>query len=143
MPIIAALFAGIVFGLGITISGMINPAKVLNFFDVAGTWDPSLVLVMAAALLTTAIGYRLVFKRGTPLVEPRFLVPTRKDVDAPLLLGSAIYGLGWGLIGYCPGGVVPALGLGRIEPFVFVAALIGGMALARLLSRLRVASQPA
>ena len=143
MPIIAALFAGVIFGLGITVSGMINPAKVLNFFDVVGTWDPSLALVMAAALITTAIGYRLVFARGTPLVEPRFLVPTRKDVDAQLLLGSAIYGLGWGLIGYCPGGVVPALGLGRIEPFVFVAALVGGMGLARLLSRLRTTSQPA
>lgn len=135
LRIIAALSAGAVFGLGITVSGMINPAKVLNFFDVAGSWDPSLALVMASALTTTAIGYRLVLARKSPLAAPQFSIPSRGDIDAPLILGSAIYGLGWGLIGYCPGGAIPALGLGRIEPFVFVAALIAGMGLARMARR--------
>lgn len=131
MRIIAALAAGLVFGLGITVSGMINPSKVLNFFDFAGHWDPSLALVMASALITTAIGYRLAFARGAPIVSARFELPTRKDIDLPLVAGSAIYGVGWGLIGYCPGGVVPALGLGRPEPWIFTAALVAGMAAAR------------
>jgi len=135
MRIIAAIFAGTVFGLGITVSGMINPAKVLNFFDIAGNWDPSLALVMASALATTAIGYRLVLARKRPVTASQFSLPSRKDIDASLLLGSAVYGLGWGLIGYCPGGAIPALGLGRIEPVVFVAALIAGMGMARFASR--------
>lgn len=143
MRIIAALFAGVVFGLGITVSGMINPAKVLNFFDIAGNWDPTLALVMASALATTAIGYRLVLARKSPVAASQFAMPTRKEIDAPLLLGSAVYGLGWGLIGYCPGGAVPALGLGRIEPFVFVAALIAGMGLARFASRRFTTAQSA
>jgi uncharacterized protein len=131
MRIIAALCTGLVFGLGITVSGMINPSKVLNFFDVAGHWDPSLALVMASALIITAIGYRLAFARGAPIVSARFQLPTRKDIDLPLVAGSAVYGVGWGLIGYCPGGVVPALGLGRPEPWIFTAALVAGMAAAR------------
>lgn len=142
MRIIAALFAGAVFGLGITVSGMINPAKVLNFFDIAGNWDPTLALVMASALATTALGYRLVLARTRPMLAPQFSMPSRKDIDAPLLLGSSVYGLGWGLIGYCPGGAIPALGLGRIEPVVFVAALVAGMGLARLVSRRLTAAQP-
>ncbi len=131
MRILAALLSGLVFGLGITVSGMINPSKVLNFFDISGNWDPSLALVMAAALVTTFVGYRLVLGRAEPLFDSRFHLPGTSKIDTPLLAGSAIYGIGWGLIGYCPGGVVPALGLGRPEPWIFVAALIGGMAAAR------------
>ncbi|MBU1212761.1 MAG: YeeE/YedE family protein [Alphaproteobacteria bacterium] len=139
---IAALATGLVFGLGMTVSGMINPAKVLNFFDIAGAWDPSLALVMGSALITTAIGYRIVFATGAPLLTDRFELPTRKDIDMPLVAGSAVYGVGWGLIGYCPGGVVPALGLGRPEPWIFTAALVAGMAAARF-ARTRMVAAPA
>ncbi len=131
MRIVWALITGLVFGLGITVSGMINPSKVLNFFDVAGTWDPSLAFVMASALLTTALGYRLVLGRSAPLFDAKFHLPKTTRIDRQLIAGSAIYGVGWGLIGYCPGGVVPALGLGRTEPWIFVAALLVGMAIAR------------
>ena len=140
---LAALFCGLVFGLGITVSGMINPAKVLNFFDVAGNWDPSLALVMGSALLTTAIGYRLVFGRERPIFDSSFHLPGTATIDKPLLLGSAIYGLGWGLIGYCPGGLVPALGLGRPEPWIFGAALVAGMAAARFAQTKLAASKTA
>lgn len=132
MRVVAALATGLVFGTGLIISGMTNPMKVLNFFDVAGNWDPSLGLVMASALLTTAIGYRFVFSYGAPLFSARFDLPSRRDIDVPLVAGSAIYGIGWGLVGYCPGGVIPALGFGRPEPWIFTAALVAGMAAARM-----------
>ncbi len=128
-----ALILGVIFGLGIAISGMIDPSKVMNFFDVAGTWDPSLALVMGGGLAVSSIGYRLVFAREKPLLADRFSRPTRKDIDTPLVLGSALFGIGWGLSGFCPGGAVPALGLGRIEPFLFVGGMLLGMAVARAL----------
>lgn len=131
MRILAALFAGLVFGLGITVSGMINPAKVLNFFDLAGAWDPSLALVMASALLTTFIGYKIVLGRSAPILDSSFMLPGASAIDSRLIMGAGIYGLGWGLTGYCPGGAIPALGLGRPEPWIFFAALVAGIALAR------------
>lgn len=133
MRLFAALLSGLVFGLGITVSGMINPSKVLNFFDIAGNWDPSLALVMGSALVTTFIGYKLVLGRSAPVYDTTFHLPGTSRIDAALLGGSAVYGIGWGLIGYCPGGVVPALGLGRPEPWIFTAALLSGMAGARFL----------
>lgn len=134
---IVVFLVGIVFGLGIAISGMADPAKVLNFFDLAGSWDPSLLLVMVSALATTAIGYRLVFRRSQPLFDPAFHLPASGRIDAPLVLGSAVFGVGWGVAGFCPGGAIPALGLGRIEPFVFVAAMCVGIFLARTLRNQR------
>ncbi len=123
---------GGVFGLGIAISGMANPAKVLNFFDPAGSWDPSLALVMASALIVTMIGYRLVFGRRTrPVLAQRFDVPTNRMIDMPLVAGSAVFGIGWGISGFCPGGAIPALGLGNIEAPTFVAAMMIGIGLAR------------
>ena len=122
---------GLVFGIGISISGMANPAKVLNFFDVAGTWDPSLMFVMGAALVVTFVGYRLAFRRTAPLAAPKFDLPTRRDIDLPLVGGSAVFGIGWGIAGFCPGGALPALGTGNAQVALFVAALIGGMFIAR------------
>ncbi|MAA97332.1 MAG: permease [Stappia sp.] len=129
---LAAAFAiGLVFGTGILLAGMANPAKVLNFFDLAaipgGGWDPSLAVVMAAALTVTAIGYRLVLSRPRPLLSGGFTLPSRHGIDARLVGGAAIFGIGWGITGFCPGGVVPALGLGRIEPFLFCLAVAAGM----------------
>ena len=131
MQIIAALVIGVIFGLGILLSGMGNPAKVLNFFDVAGRWDPSLALVMASALAVTTLGYRVVLRRERPVLADTFSLPTGTRLDAGLLGGSALFGVGWGLTGVCPGGLIPVLAIGRIEPLVFLAGLTGGMIAAR------------
>ncbi|MDZ7823858.1 MAG: DUF6691 family protein [Ahrensia sp.] len=136
--ILSSLFIGLVFGLGISISGMANPAKVLNFFDVFGTWDPSLAFVMGGALITTAIGYRIVFGRQSkPIFENAFQVPNNKTIDARLLLGSAGFGVGWGIAGFCPGGAIPALGLGHSETLVFMGSMIVGILIARFLGTRR------
>lgn len=132
MPVIVAYIAGLVFGVGIALSGMANPAKVLNFFDVAGTWDPSLIFVMGGALIVTAIGYRVVFGRTRPMLDGRFHLPTAKTLDAKLLGGSALFGVGWGLAGFCPGGALPALGTGVTDVFIFVAAMAAGILITKL-----------
>ena len=131
MRLLSSFTVGLIFGLGIALSGMINPAKVLNFFDVAGTWDPSLAFVMGGALATTALGYRFVLRRDAPLLEPRFQLPTARDIDARLVGGAALFGVGWGIAGFCPGAAVPALGTGRWEVALFVAALLAGLWVAR------------
>lgn len=131
MRILAAYLIGLVFGVGIAIGGMANPAKVLNFFDVAGTWDPSLIFVMGGALVTTFIGYKLVFGRSAPIMEGSFQVPANRTIDLKLVGGSAVFGIGWGIAGFCPGGALPALGTGRWEVFVFTAALLAGVFLAK------------
>jgi uncharacterized membrane protein YedE/YeeE len=122
---------GLVFGTGIAFSGMANPAKVLNFFDIAGTWDPSLALVMASALAVAAIGFRFVFKRPRPLFDARFHLPTSRRIDLPLIAGSATFGIGWGISGFCPGGAIPALGLSEPSAWVFVGSMLAGIAAAR------------
>jgi uncharacterized membrane protein YedE/YeeE len=133
VKLIATYLIGLIFGTGIAISGMANPAKVLNFFDVAGIWDPSLIFVMGGALVTTFIGYKLVFGRKAPVFEARFSVPASRTIDAKLVGGSALFGVGWGIAGFCPGGALPALGTGRWEVFAFAAALMAGIFLARFL----------
>ncbi|RAI03960.1 permease [Acuticoccus sediminis] len=133
MRLIIALAIGAVFGLGISVSGMGNPAKVLNFFDIAGTWDPSLAFVMGGALTVTFIGYRLVLGRPRPVCADSFQLPTKTQVDRRLVAGSAVFGVGWGIAGFCPGGSLPMLGTGLTDVFIFVAALCAGLAAARLL----------
>ncbi|MGJ8569672.1 MAG: DUF6691 family protein [Hoeflea sp.] len=129
---------GTIFGLGIAISGMANPAKVLNFFDVAGSWDPSLIFVMGGALITTAIGYVLVFgARKKPVFDADFHLPINRTIDARLLAGSATFGIGWGIAGFCPGGAIPALGFGGVSVIAFVGAMVLGIVLARSLDGLR------
>ena len=127
MPIVIAGLIGMIFGAGIALAGMINPAKIFNFFDIAGTWDPSLAFVMGGALIVTGIGYRLVWRRKAPIFDATFHVPTRKDLDPALIGGSALFGVGWGIAGFCPGGAIPALGLGEPQAFVFVAAMLAGL----------------
>ena len=133
MRLVTSYLIGLVFGVGIAISGMANPAKVLNFFDIAGTWDPSLAFVMGGGLIVTFIGYRFVLKRPAPLLSVSFQLPTRRDLDMPLIAGSAVFGVGWGIAGFCPGGALPALGTGRMEVFAFVAALLVGIFAAKVL----------
>ncbi|WP_147124227.1 DUF6691 family protein [Shimia ponticola] len=133
MKLISTYLIGLVFGVGISISGMANPDKVLNFFDVAGTWDPSLIFVMGGALVTTFVGYRIVLGRKEPLFEGRFSLPTARTIDARLIGGSALFGVGWGIAGFCPGGALPALGTGRWEVFAFTAALVVGILIAKFI----------
>lgn len=129
---LSALLAGAVFGVGIAISGMGNPAKVLNFFDIFGTWDPSLALVMASALTTAAIGYRIVFgARSKPLFDAKFHLPTSRDIDAKLVGGSALFGIGWGISGFCPGGAIPALGFAPWPTALFLVSMGAGILIAR------------
>ena len=142
MKLLSAFAIGLLFGCGILISGMGDPAKVLNFFDVAGTWDPSLAFVMGGALLVTAIGYRLVFRMNTPLLAQGFNLPSRTDLDAKLIGGSAVFGIGWGLSGFCPGGLVPGLGLG-MEPLLTAGAIVAGILTARWMIVLGHRQQPA
>jgi uncharacterized membrane protein YedE/YeeE len=133
MAMLAAFACGLLFGLGLLISGMTQPMKILDFLDFAGiangTWDPSLALVMAAALTVTSIGYYYVRRRGAPALVARSFWPTRSDIDAPLIAGAALFGIGWGLVGLCPG---PALvNFVTLAPkiFVFVAAMVVAMML--------------
>ena len=140
--LVSAFVIGGVFGLGIAVSGMINPAKVLNFFDIAGTWDPSLIFVMGGGLAIAFAGYRLVFRRRkAPVFETAFTLPTKRAIDVELVGGAAVFGIGWGIAGFCPGGAIPALGLGYSSTPIFVAAVIAGIIVARF-ARARLA-QPA
>jgi uncharacterized membrane protein YedE/YeeE len=134
MGLIAQLFIGLVFGAGLVVSGMINPAKVLNFLDLAGSFDASLAFVMAGAVAVTALGYRLVLARPRPFFSPSFILPSPSSVDARLLIGPAIFGIGWGLSGLCPGPAIASLGLGAAGVLAFVPAMMVGMAAARWLA---------
>lgn len=128
---ILATVIGLIFGTGIALSGMANPARVLNFFDIAGTWDPSLAFVMGGALIVTAMGYWFVLRRDKPFFEARFHLPTNRKLDVPLVAGSAIFGIGWGISGFCPGGAIPALGLGEVSAWAFVGSMLVGIFAAR------------
>jgi len=132
MRALAGLLCGLVFGLGLVISGMANPAKVLNFLDIAGTWDPSLLFVMAAAVTVTFVGYRLVRRRGVPVLGGQFDFSTRRAIDVRLAGGAAVFGLGWGLGGFCPGPAFTAVTAGSESALAFVATMLVGMWLARL-----------
>lgn len=142
MPLLSAFAIGLLFGLGIVLSGMVNPAKVLNFFDLAGSWDPSLIFVMGGALVTTLIGYWVVLRRPAPVLADRFALPTNTTIDARLIGGSALFGVGWGIAGFCPGGALPALGTARIEVVIFVAALIAGILAMRLVTKVSQQGSP-
>jgi len=135
MRLLLGYIGGLIFGVGIMISGMANPAKVLNFFDIAGVWDPSLAFVMGGAVVVTFLGYRVVLKRPGPTAGTKFHLPTKRDIDLPLVAGSASFGVGWGIAGFCPGGALPAIGTGNPSVLIFVAALIVGILVAKWAQR--------
>ena len=137
MGLVLNALAGLLFGLGLVISGMADPAKVQNFLDLAGIWDPSLAFVMAAAVATAFLGFRWVLRRPAPLLAPRFRLPTAKEIDARLLLGAAVFGLGWGLTGFCPGPALVALPLLAKGTLVFVPAMLLGAFAGRILASTR------
>ena len=128
------LVSGLCFGAGVTVSGMVNPTKVLNFMDIAGTWDPTLLFVMGAGLVATFIGYRVVFRRQRPLYDSSFRLPASKSLDARLIGGGALFGLGWGLTGFCPGPAIAGLVFLNSKAFVFAAAMATGMILVRIIT---------
>ena len=130
---ILTYLTGVMFGFGISLSGMANPAKVINFFDVAGTWDPSLAFVMGGALVVAFIGYRFVLRAERPVYDTRFHLPSQAALDARLIGGSALFGVGWGIAGFCPGGALPAIGTLDANVLLFVAALLVGIFGARML----------
>ena len=129
---LAAYVAGVLFGLGLAVSHMTDPAKVLAFLDVAGNWDPSLILVMAGAVAVYFAAARVAGGRTAPLFAERFQIPTRKDIDSPLVAGSLIFGAGWGLVGLCPGPAITALISGQSKAVLFVIAMLAGMAIHRM-----------
>ncbi len=139
MPVLLQFAIGLIFGLGLLLSGMSNPAKVLNFLDLggigAGTWDPSLAFVMAGAVAVTFAGFNFVLKRSQPLFSETFHLPTKSEIDRRIILGPAIFGVGWALAGFCPGPALTALGFGSKAAVLFVAAMLSGMVLARWIAR--------
>ena len=132
LRITISLVAGLLFGLGLVIGGMANPAKVQNFLDVFGTFDPSLAFVMAGALVVTFFGYRYVLRQPSPLFAERFHLPTATKLDRRLVIGPVLFGVGWGLSGFCPGPAITSLSLMAPGTLVFVAAMLAGIGLARL-----------
>lgn len=132
-PLASALGVGILFGAGLALSDMINPARVLAFLDVAGAWDPTLAFVMVGALIPTAVAFAIRPRLSRPLFGSEFFVPENRSTDRRLLLGSALFGVGWGLVGFCPGPAIAALSFLLWQPWLFVAAMLAGMAVERFL----------
>lgn len=138
---LVALLAGLLFGVGLVVGGMTVPANVIGFLDVTGDWRPALMFVMVGAIAVHAIVYRWVKGRPSPLFAEKFALPTRRDLDARLLAGAAIFGVGWGLGGYCPGPGITALASGSAPAIVFVASMLGTMWLTAMVERSREASK--
>ena len=128
-----AAISGTVFGIGLAISGMTNPAKVLGFLDITGQWDPTLAFVMGGALAVSAIGTVFAKRRGIALIGTPIQLPTRRDIDTSLIAGAALFGLGWGMVGLCPGPAVAALFRADTSIFIFMLAMLGGIVVQRLM----------
>lgn len=141
MAVFASLLAGLVFGLGLILSGMANPAKVLGFLDLTGAWDPSLALVMIGAIAVGLVAFALVRQRTLSFLGLDMKLPTARHIDRRLIGGSLLFGVGWGIAGFCPGPALAALGMGEIKAAVFVGAMLLGMGLFELLER-RAAPSP-
>ncbi|MBD8543431.1 YeeE/YedE family protein [Oxalobacteraceae sp. CFBP 8761] len=137
MRILMALITGLVFGIGLIVAGMTNPAKVLGFLDLAGRWDPSLALVMAGAILVALPAFRVDARRRQSLLGEPMQLPTATRIDRRLVLGSLAFGAGWGLAGFCPGPALASLATGAVQPLIFCAAMLAGMGIFELIERRR------
>ena len=133
--VFTSLLAGLVFGLGLIVSGMANPAKVLGFLDLAGAWDPSLAFVMAGAIAVAAFAFALAKKRSASFLGAAMKLPGSRDIDRRLVIGSVLFGIGWGVAGFCPGPGLVALGMSEIKALVFVGAMLAGMGIFELIER--------
>ena len=137
MYVLSSFIAGLVFGVGLVVSGMVNPAKILGFLDLAGAWDPSLALVMAGAVAIGAVAFAIAGKRASTWLGAPMALPMARGIDPRLVLGSLAFGVGWGLAGFCPGPALVALGAGKVKALVFVAAMLAGMLIFELAERAR------
>lgn len=137
MLILTSLLAGLLFGLGLIVAGMTNPAKVVGFLNLAGPWDPSLAFVMAGAIAVGTVAFLIARRRAVSLLGAAMQLPSTRDIDRRLVLGSLVFGVGWGLAGFCPGPGLVALGMGEFKALVFVAAMLVGMGAFELLERRR------
>jgi len=140
--ILTAFGIGLLFGLGLVVAGMTNPAKVIGFLDFFGAWDPSLAFVMGGALGVTALGYRFALARPTPVLAESFHLPTKKDIDVRLVTGAVVFGLGWGLAGLCPGPALAGLGTFKTDILVFCASMVIGAFLFRAVDRMASKGRP-
>ena len=129
---LTVLASGLIFGIGLTISGMVNPGKIINFLDLAGSFDPTLIFVMGGAVVVTTIGYYFALKQKQPLFADRFHLPTVKEIDLRLIGGAALFGIGWGLSGFCPGPAIASLAFGYRESIIMLIAMAIGAYFARL-----------
>ena len=141
MLIFTSLLAGLVFGVGLIVSGMANPAKVLGFLDLNGAWDPSLALVMAGAIGVSFFAFLFANKRSRSLLGADMKLPMGRHIDRRLVIGSTLFGIGWGVAGFCPGPGLVALGMGEVKALIFVAAMLAGMAAFELLEKRRSTGQ--
>jgi len=142
MIALASLLAGLVFGLGLIVSGMANPAKVLGFLDLAGHWDPSLAFVMAGAIAVGAIAFAVANRRAVSILGAEMRLPSARHIDRRLVLGSVLFGIGWGVAGFCPGPALVSLGMGEPKALVFVAAMLVGMGAFELFERRKRVPMP-
>lgn len=134
MPaVLSAISVGILFGAGLALSDMINPARVLGFLDIAGAWDPTLAFVMAGAVVPAAVAFAMRPRLSKPVFGSEFFIPENRSTDLRLLAGASVFGAGWGLVGFCPGPAIAALSLGMWQPWLFVAAMLIGMGIERLI----------
>lgn len=143
MQIIAAFIVGLIFGIGLIVSGMTDPSKVIGFLDLAGRWDPSLGLVMAGAVMVGLLAFPFATRRDRSLLGNAMRLPTATQIDRRLVLGGLAFGVGWGLAGYCPGPALASLASGGAKPLIFSAAMLAGMALFELVERLRARARAA
>lgn len=140
--ILPGLFIGLLFGAGLALSGMIDPARILGFLDVAGAWDPTLAFILLGALLPSALSYSVVRGMKRPVMAAQFCIPKNRAVESRLLAGAAIFGIGWGLVGLCPGPAIAGLVLGKWQTWLFVAAMVAGMWLQRIYADIRDRRSP-
>lgn len=140
---LSSLIAGLVFGLGLILSGMANPEKVLGFLDLAGQWDPSLALVMVGAIMVGLVAFRFARKRTKSILGVDMKLPTNRDLDKRLIVGALTFGAGWGLAGFCPGPGLVAMGAGELKALIFVIAMVAGMGLFEVIERMRPLKNPA
>lgn len=130
--LVSALAAGLIFGFGLGLSQMVDPDKVLGFLDVAGAWDPSLAFVMIGAIAVGLFAFRIIPKKSKPMFAESFSLPSAKDIDARLVAGAVVFGVGWGLVGFCPGPAISSIAYGHYESLIFIAAMMVGFGLTRL-----------
>lgn len=135
----SAFFAGLIFAVGLALSGMTQPHKVIGFLDLFGDWDPSLIFVMIGAIVVHAVSYRLIRRRATPLLESEFHWPKENRITGRLVIGAILFGVGWGLGGFCPGPALVSLGSFEMRPLIFTVSMIAGIGLFKLFERSRAA----